>query len=289
MTLIRKKQGRRNIKAFFSLSLLAETVFTMDINAYINQLLDNLEPITLEQMSNIRLMNRTDTKFVTDKEHLVKLLEMAQGKYYVQFNDGSRVANYMTTYWDTDAHTFYLEHHNGRAPRQKVRVRTYLDSNISFLEVKTKNNHGRTRKKRMRVPGQEINEGEGRNEFLKELVHMGMDEIHPTVRNRFKRITLVNKGKTERLTIDFDVQFHNMETGGESGTGQLVIIELKRDGNVFSPVLDILRSLRIRPSGFSKYCIGSVLTNRSLKYNMFKPKLVRLSKLTKEKLFLGAG
>lgn len=266
-----------------------ETVFTMDINAYINQLLDNLEPITLEQMSDIRLMNRTDTKFVTDKEHLAKLLEMAQGKYYVQFHDGSRVANYMTTYWDTDEHTFYLEHHNGRAPRQKVRVRTYLDSDISFLEVKTKNNHGRTRKKRMRVPGQEINDEEGRNDFLKELVHLGMDEIHPTVRNRFKRITLVNKGKTERLTIDFDVQFHNMETGCDSGTGQLVIIELKRDGNVFSPVLDILRSLRIKPSGFSKYCIGSVLTNRSLKHNMFKPKLVRLSKLTKEKLFLGAG
>lgn len=289
MALIRKKQDRRNIKAFFFLTLPRETVFTMDINPYIDQLLDNLEPITLEQMSGIRLMNRTDTKFVTDKVHLAMLLEKAQGKYYAQFHDGSKIANYMTTYWDTDEHIFYLEHHNGRAPRQKVRVRTYLDSNITFLEVKTKNNHGRTKKKRIEVPCQEISGEDGRNEFLESLVHMGIDKIHPTVRNRFKRITLVNMEKTERLTIDFDVQFHNMETGNDANTGQLVIIELKRDGNVFSPILSILHSLRIKPSGFSKYCIGSVLTNRNLKYNRFKPKLIRLSKLANEKMLRGAG
>lgn len=104
--------------------------------------------------------------------------------------------------------------------------------------------------------------------------------MHPTVRNQFKRITLVNYGKTERLTIDFDVQFHNMETGCDAATGNLVIIELKRDGNVFSPVLDILRELRVKPSGFSKYCIGSVMTNSKLKNNLFRPKMTALNKLS---------
>jgi hypothetical protein len=69
------------------------------------------------------------------------------------------------------------------------------------------------------------------------------------------------------------VQFHNYETEADAGTGDLVIIELKRDGNVYSPVLEILRRLRIKPSGFSKYCIGSVLTNEELKSNLFKPKI----------------
>ena len=146
-------------------------------------------------------MNRTDTKFVTCKEKLVELLRLAQGKYYAQVIDGSKVANYMTTYWDTDDHHFYLEHHNGRAPRQKVRVRTYLDSNVSYLEVKTKNNHGRTKKKRVEVPTQDITGENGNEEFLQGLVHRGMNDIHPTVRNRFHRITLVNYGKTERLTM----------------------------------------------------------------------------------------
>ncbi len=258
----------------------------MEIDATIHELLEQLQPITLEQMSEIRLMNRTDTKFVTCKEKLVELLRLAQGKYYAQVIDGSKVANYMTTYWDTDDHHFYLEHHNGRAPRQKVRVRTYLDSNVSYLEVKTKNNHGRTKKKRVEVPTQDITGENGNEEFLQGLVHRGMNDIHPTVRNRFHRITLVNYGKTERLTIDFDVQFHNMETARDATTGQLVIIELKRDGNVFSPVLEILRQLRIQPSGFSKYCIGSVMTNHQLKHNMFKQKLVKLSKLSKTNINL---
>ncbi|MBQ3908514.1 MAG: VTC domain-containing protein, partial [Bacteroidaceae bacterium] len=172
----------------------------MNTDQRISTLLEHLEPITLEQMSEIRLMNRTDTKFVTDKENLVRLLELTQGKYFAQVIEGNRVANYMTTYWDTDGHRFYLEHHNGRAPRQKVRVRTYLDSGITFLEVKTKNNHGRTKKKRVKVDDQSITGAEGNDEFLDSLVHLKVEDMHPIVRNRFHRITLVNYAKTERLT-----------------------------------------------------------------------------------------
>lgn len=249
----------------------------MEIDKRIDNLLQQLEPITLEEMSSIRLMNRTDKKFVTNKTKLAELLELAQGKYYAQFNAGSRIASYRTTYWDTDDHHYYMEHHNGRAPRQKVRVRTYMDSGVTFLEVKTKNNHGRTKKKRVEVPGQgQISE---MGDFLFERVHRNVNDIHETVQNNFHRITLVNYAKTERLTIDFDVRFHNYETDVDAQTGELVIIELKRDGNVYSPVLDILRTLRIKPSGFSKYCIGSVMTNKSLKQNLFKPKLVKIGRL----------
>ena len=253
------------------------------IDKRILELVNKLEPITLDEMSGIKLMNRTDTKFVTNKHKLAKLLEMVQGKYYAQFTNDSKVAEYITTYWDTDELGFYFEHHNGRAPRQKVRVRTYVGSDLTFLEVKTKNNHGRTKKKRIEVPGQEIEEvREEADEFVDRLVHRHLDDIHPTVQNHFHRITLVNYGKTERLTIDFDVEFHNYETNDEAQTGDLVIIELKRDGNVPSPILDIVRKLRIKPSGFSKYCIGSVMTNRQLKHNMFMEKMVWINKLVKD-------
>lgn len=253
------------------------------IDKRILELVNKLEPITLDEMSGIKLMNRTDTKFVTNKHKLAKLLEMVQGKYYAQFTNDSKVAEYITTYWDTDELGFYFEHHNGRAPRQKVRVRTYVGSDLTFLEVKTKNNHGRTKKKRIEVPSQEIEEvREEADEFVDRLVHRHLDDIHPTVQNHFHRITLVNYGKTERLTIDFDVEFHNYETNDEAQTGDLVIIELKRDGNVPSPILDIVRRLRIKPSGFSKYCIGSVMTNRDLKHNMFMEKMVWINKLVKD-------
>ncbi len=254
------------------------------INKRLRALVDQLQPITLEEMSGIKLMNRTDTKFVTNKHKLARLLEMAQGQYYAQWTNDSRIAEYITTYWDTDDLNYYFEHHNGRAPRQKVRVRTYVGSDLTFLEVKTKNNHGRTKKKRIEVPSQEVAEVKAEaDEFLMQRTHRTLDDIHPTVQNHFHRITLVNMAKTERLTIDFDVQFHNFETNDETGTGELVIIELKRDGNVYSPILDMLRQLRIKPSGFSKYCIGSVMTNQDLKHNMFKEKMVWIDKLVNSK------
>lgn len=252
----------------------------MNSDATIQYWLGLLQPISLDEMSGIKLMNRTDTKFVTNKAKLAQLLELTQGQYFAQQIEGSRIANYQTTYWDTPLHRFFLEHHNGRAPRQKIRVRTYLDSDMTFLEVKTKNNHGRTKKKRITVPSQERQDvvDAGGSEFTQKLTGATFDNILPTVQNQFQRITLVNYGKTERLTIDFNVAFHNYETEHDAQTGQLVIIELKRDGNVFSPVLDLLRQLRIKPSGFSKYCIGSVMTNASLKNNLFKEKLVRIRK-----------
>ena len=61
--------------------------------------------------------------------------------------------------------------------------------------------------------------------------------------------------------------------------GPLVIIELKRDGLVFSPVLEMLRQLRIHPHGFSKYCMGSALTNPGLQVNRFKRKLIEVNKI----------
>ncbi|MBQ7443832.1 MAG: polyphosphate polymerase domain-containing protein [Bacteroidaceae bacterium] len=254
----------------------------MDNDAKIASWLGSLSPISLDEMSGIKLMNRTDTKFVTNKEQLARLMEMAQGQYFAQQIGESRIASYETTYWDTPGHRFFLEHHNTRAPRQKVRVRTYIGSDLTFLEVKTKNNHGRTKKKRIAVPSQERADvvGAGGSSFVEGLTGLTFADIIPTVQNHFERITLVNYDKTERLTIDFNVRFDNMETGLAAGTGELVIIELKRDGNVFSPVVDMLRELRIKASGFSKYCIGSVTTNGSLKANLFKPRLVKVSRLT---------
>ena len=97
--------------------------------------------------------------------------------------------------------------------------------------------------------------------------------MHPALQNSFDRITLVNRAKTERLTIDIDLKFHNLITGREISLSNLAIVELKRDGLLPSPVLDLLLQLRIMPMGFSKYCMGSALTNPDLKTNRFKERL----------------
>lgn len=249
------------------------------MNSQILHLLDQLPPISLDEMKDIKLMNRIDKKYLATIGQLEQLLVMAQGKYMVQQIEGKRYNRYHTIYLDTPDEEMYTMHHNGRLVRQKVRVRTYLDSGDTFLEVKNKNNHGRTKKKRMVVSGvHTLHEDDG-DMLLAKYSNYLLADLVPKVENRFERITLVNMAKTERLTIDCHVKFHHCETDKHETFDRLVIIELKRDGNVYSPVKDMLRELRIKPSGFSKYCIGSALTNPNLKRNRFKPRFKKIDKL----------
>lgn len=238
----------------------------------IEESIASFQPITLEEMSGVKLMNRTDTKFVTTIPQLLRLLAMAGQDYYVQDIDGERNMLYDTTYFDTQGFDMYKEHQHGHVNRQKIRFRTYVSSHLQFMEVKTKNNHGRTKKKRIEVDDMDLHD-EQKRDFLAKYLKFGVDTLVPHMHNYFRRVTLVNKGKTERLTIDSSLQFHNVLTHTDRDMGQLVIIELKRDGQVFSPVLDMLRQLHIHPHGFSKYCMGAALTNELLPVNRFKEKL----------------
>ena len=246
------------------------------------ELLRSYKPITLDEMKSVKLMNRTDTKFVTNTSKLCQLLQMAQQDYYVQDIDGQRNPDYDTTYLDTKTFDMYTQHQYGHANRQKIRFRTYCTSNLQFMEVKTKNNHGRTRKNRIEVWDMNLNETTKRL-FLQQNLRYDVDSLLPVLNNHFNRITLVNKGMTERLTIDTDLKFSNLTNGRQKDMGPLVVIELKRDGLVYSPILHMLRQLRIQPHGFSKYCMGSALTgNDYLPVNRFKCNLIEINKLIKQ-------
>jgi hypothetical protein len=237
-----------------------------------DEILKLFSPITLAEMSSVKLMNRTDTKFVTTMPKLLQLLEMALGDYYAQEIDGERNMLYDTTYFDTRSFGMYMEHQHKHTGRQKLRFRTYVSSNLQFMEIKTKNNHGRTKKKRIEVADMDLGD-EQKRQFIAQHLHFDVDDLQPHMHNYFHRVTLVNRAKTERLTIDTQLEFNNVLTGQSRDMGHLVIVELKRDGLVFSPVLEMLRQLHIHPHGFSKYCMGAAMTNPSLPVNRFKQKL----------------
>ena len=242
-------------------------------------ILTTFAPITLEQMSSVKLMNRTDTKFVTNTAKLYQLLDLAKQDYYIQEIDGERNLEYDTTYFDTVSFDMYNQHQWGHTNRQKIRFRTYCISGLQFMEVKTKNNHGRTKKKRIEVDDMNLMDKEKRL-FLNKYLRYEVNTLRPALNNHFRRITLVNKAKTERLTIDTALRFHNLQSDRCLDMGELVVIELKRDGLVYSPILEMLRQLRIQPHGFSKYCMGEALTGqRRLAVNRFKRKLIEVGKL----------
>ena len=242
-----------------------------------------MRPISLDEMKDVQLMNRVDTKYLITETQLFLILQRICGSYYAQEISGNRFAPYRTVYYDTPELTMYLIHHNRHLVRDKVRVRTYLDSNLSFCEVKHKSNKGRTSKKRIQVePIANITENEEAAAFLAEKQPYEVSSLSPKLVTLFDRVTLVNFGKTERLTIDCNLKFNNLANEISASMTPLVVMELKQDGRAYSLLKDVLFDLRITPFKISKYCIGTCLTRTDVKQNRFKKKLRRIEKLKAE-------
>lgn len=260
--------------------LMPITIFRVMNGKEISFLVDSLPPISLESMSSVRLMNRTDTKFMTHSGGLTDFLQAVTNDYFVQEINGSRLSRYGTVYLDTEDMQMYLAHQNGRKTREKIRVRSYVDTGQRFLEVKKKNNHGRTRKNRIPVADMDALVSESVDDFIRQQSPYLPAALSPRLENGFRRITLVNRGMTERLTIDLDLWFRNPQTSLVRQIEDLVIIELKQDGSMSSIAREVLTALQIRPVGISKYCLGAMLTNPALKRNRFKSKLIQINKVT---------
>ena len=238
-------------------------------------------------MDSIRLMNRIDTKYVTDILLFREILEDAQRQGYLVFeSDGERIQAYDSIYFDTSDLRMFREHRRGKLVRQKIRTRVYLGSGLCFLEVKKKNNHSRTRKKRVGVPPddfQDFREDPEACLWLASHSCYQSGEIFPSVETMFNRITLVNKNLTEKLTIDISVTFKNLRTSSEASLGTAAIIEIKQDGRLGSKMKDILLKHRVKPMRVSKYCLGVALTDPKVLPGRFKSKIRFIDKLNKNR------
>ena len=243
-------------------------------------IVQGMKPITLDEMSGVKLMNRIDTKYLVTEAQLRDILLRIRDGYYAQEVEGNRLSPYSTVYYDTPNLTMYLIHHDRHLVRDKVRVRTYVDSNLTFCEVKHKSNKGRTKKKRIAVePIPNIIDNPEAVAFLAEKQPYPVKSLSPHLVTIFDRFTLVNYDKTERLTIDCNLRFENLRNGNKATLAPLAVMELKQDGRAKSLLKDVLFDLRIRPYKISKYCIGTCMTRPDVKQNRFKKKLRRIDKL----------
>lgn len=249
-----------------------------------------LATITLDEMDAIKLMNRIDTKYLTDEAHLVKILHDAAGAgYQVLETDGEKISAYDSVYYDTASLKMFSDHHNRRFKRQKVRTRTYVSSGMTFLEIKRKNNKGRTSKKRISIPVSELTDFSGdvpACEYLSRKSWFTAEELSPVLETLFSRITLVNPARTERLTIDTCLQFNNLRTGHSVSLRDAVIIELKQDGHAASQMKNILLEHRVKQVRISKYCVAVTLTDPAARSGRFKTKVRAIEKTINHKIII---
>ena len=250
--------------------------------------LDGFAPVSLKEMDAVRLMNRVDTKYITDEATLAGVLRDAAGAgYRVLVAGGARVSPYNSVYFDTPGLRMFSDHHNQRLRRQKVRTRAYVNSGDAFLEIKRKNNRGRTKKKRTAIPMAELPDfraDAAACRYLADWSDFRAEELLPTLETAFRRITLVNPAMTERITIDTDLRFRNFRTGLETSLGDAVVIELKQDGRAASPMKGILLDHRVKIARISKYCIAVTLTDPSARSNRFKEKVRLIEKTINRKI-----
>jgi hypothetical protein len=233
--------------------------------------------ITLEEMDSVKLMDRTDTKYCFREDQLAEILNAVQPSYKALEINEKRLATYHTLYYDTENLDLYNRHHNGLLNRYKIRHRTYVDSNLGFLEVKFKNNKGRTIKTRIKkreVPELFADETEN---FLRKELPFNPDTLQPRVWVNYKRITLVSRNSPERLTIDTGLEF--IKKDGIVKMENLVIAEVKQDKKQLSEFIRLMKQHHIREGGISKYCLAIINMEENIKKNSFKPKLLTLKKI----------
>ncbi|MBL4586498.1 MAG: VTC domain-containing protein [Flavobacteriales bacterium] len=172
------------------------------------------------------------------------------------------------------------EHLRGKLNRVKVRVREYVESNKTFFEIKLKTNKGKTLKSRMRKIGNAKTIDPKEASFLAKRSSVTADRLSPVIDLDFSRVTLVSTEYKERITFDFNLTF--LGKSGSKSAKELVIVELKRDGESAprTPIKKVLKKFAVHPSSMSKYCIGMILFGETERYNQYKPKLLTLNKLS---------
>lgn len=250
----------------------------------LTDIIGEFRPISLREAECVKLMTRTDQKYLCTLDQLPCLLNRSGNDYSALENHGTRMPGYRTVYWDTPDHRMYLDHHNGKLNRYKIRIREYLATGEIFLEIKLKDNLRNTQKKRIpMVPRQSILAPDNKN-FITLNSPFDPRSLEPVLISSFSRITLISTENLERITIDINTAWHH---GNRSfALPGLAVIEVKsaKPTNLTEFGYQ-LRELRILPERISKYCIGTALLYPNIKHNRFKAKLLHLKKLDNTLLY----
>ena len=252
---------------------LAHSGLVRELDSSVNRVtLNQFSSISLKQLNEMGLDNRVDSKFVLPKNILGDILEHLTSDYSILTVGNDNIFSYENTYFDTIDRFFYKSHHNGKLNRQKLRFRRYKESDLCVLETKLKTNKSRTIKQRISI---KENHQKDVIDFLNEQIHSVRTSLLPKLFNNYHRMTFTHRRKQEKITIDFNLAFENPDNNLQYHIDDYFIVEVKTKQKVHRSEFSLYcKENGIRTNRFSKYCMGTCLTNNDdLKKNNFKKKL----------------
>ena len=217
---------------------------------------DALPSISLTELEGVApLLTRKDRKYLVPMS-VARLLVSQTGLRVLEI-DGRRTFRYESVYFDTPDRISYLAAAHKRRRRFKVRTRSYLDSGLCSLEVKTRERRGLTEKHRL--PYTVAQRGELDSAALQfidgfDAIAPHSGRLEPALTTRYERTTLLEISSMSRITIDTSLQCET-PAGSSVSQSKMAVIETKTAGPP-SATDHFLWSLHERPVQISKYCTG---------------------------------
>ena len=242
---------------------------------------DGFRPISLATLNEkAAMMERLDNKYILTEDRLLSALAALSASFDMLEIAGKRAFTYSTRYFDDAELRNYYDHHQRRRKRGKVRVREYVDSGSSYLEVKLKELRATTAKRRIEVGEPLIALDDPCIGFIDGCYRDSYDRsfekpLTPVILIEYQRITLVARDGGERLTIDAGLNFHSAAAHRAAPIDRFIIETKSARGNGIAD--KILRSLHVPPTKHaSKYCMGMAATGQVTRRNGFLQALRRL-------------
>ena len=249
------------------------------------------------------LLTRVDRKYLVPLESAQDLVDGLAPHAQVLTIDERRCFSYTSTYFDTPGLEAFMLTARKRRRRFKVRTRTYLDSGLCFLEVKTRGARGTTVKRRMGYHPDDASRltGSGRAFVAACLASTGVTgpaaardiaaALRPVLATTYERTTLHLPRAEARATIDTALTWRRLTPGvrerAVAGTPQalrpahltaaidggepvavagVAVVETKNPATP-SPADRALWDAGHRPARISKYATGMALLHPELPAN----------------------
>ena len=267
---------------------------------------DHLASTSLAELNGAAgLLTRVDRKYLVPMERAQDLVDGLTSDARVLDIDGRRRFSYASTYFDTPGLEAFMLTARKRRRRFKVRTRTYLDTSLCFLEVKTRGARGTTVKRRMGYHPDDASRltGPGRAFVAGCLASTGVTgpaaardvaaALRPVLATTYERTTLHLPEAEARATIDTALTWRRLtpaareRTTADAGAPQalrpahlttaidggepvavagIAVVETKNPATP-SPADRALWDAGHRPAHISKYATGMALLHPELPAN----------------------
>ena len=252
---------------------------------------ERLTATTLEDLNaSAGLLTRIDRKYLVASDTAQGVIDALAERALVLDIDGRRCFSYASTYFDTPELGSYFQAAHKRRRRFKIRTRSYLDSGLTFLEVKTRGPRGATIKQRMDYRAADADhltpEGLGFiADCLAPLSGSVRDarrvarSLKPVMSTTYRRTTLHLPDDSARATIDAALTWGALGPDGartdrRMAINGLTVMETKNPSTA-SPTDRLLWHQGHRPARISKYATGMALLYANLPTNRWNRTIKR--------------